>query len=88
MAGKWGYLDPQGEEITPCVYDAVSEFSKEGVAVVKVGEKRGLVNIKGEMLCEPIYDRITPFVDGYAAVILDGKCGYVHKCGECVILEK
>jgi hypothetical protein len=86
--GKWGYLGPQEREITPCVYDAVSEFSKEGVAVVKVGEKRALVDLNGKMLCEPIYDRISPFENGYAAVILEGKCGYVHKCGECVILEK
>ena len=36
--GKWGYIDDNGNEIIPCVYDDTKQF-KHGLAVVYVGGK-------------------------------------------------
>ncbi len=45
--GKYGYIDKKGNEVVPCRFDEAEDLS-EGLAVVRVGEKSGYVNTKGE----------------------------------------
>ena len=33
---KWGYVDANGSEVLPCIYDSATAFGSEGYAVVKI----------------------------------------------------
>jgi len=39
---------------------------KDGVAIIVSKKKKGVINLKGEILFEPTFDFISPFVDGFA----------------------
>lgn len=49
-----------------------SKFSEGLLSVKNEDGKWGYVNIKGEMVIAPKYDRCTPFSDGLAVVLKDG----------------
>lgn len=53
--GKWGFLNEENKLIINNEYDMVTEFNKYGFAGIKKGGKWGVVNIKGEIIQEPIY---------------------------------
>ena len=56
-AGKWGFLNKQGKEKSPFVYDEIqmSDFEGGFVRVCKNG-KWGFVNDKCEEMCEFVYE--------------------------------
>ena len=33
--GKWGYVNTNGEEVIPCIYDSIGSFSEGTVEVKK-----------------------------------------------------
>lgn len=84
--GKWGFVNEQCEEVVPCKYDDVVEFSdgyfSEGFAKVKLDGKWGKVNKQGEEVIPCKYDDFRDFSEGFAAVELDGKWGKVNTRGE------
>ena len=47
--GKWGYIDTNGEEVIPLIYNKVEEF-KNGKAKVILEGKTLYINAKGEVL--------------------------------------
>ena len=55
--GKWGFLNKQGKEMSPFVYDEIqmSDFEGGFVRVCKNG-KWGFVNDKCEEMCEFVYE--------------------------------
>ena len=58
----------------------ISNF-QEGAAIIKSGNKLGLINTEGFKISEPIYDDIHLFRNGYAAVKKHNKWTYVNKQG-------
>ena len=68
---KEGLIDTKGNELTPIKYDSIG-FFKDGVAEVRIGRERGVINNKGELV-EPLTakpNRLTRsqfVVDGEAA---------------------
>lgn len=64
--GKWGYINPDGEEVIPCQYDLAGSAWIDGVAMVakktginESGEdtyKYGYINAKGEEVIPLQYD--------------------------------
>ena len=58
-------------------YDKVWNFS-EGLARVKLNDKRGFINTKGKEICELKYDSVSNFNNGFAAVNLNGKQGFIN----------
>ena len=56
-AGKYGYLNENMKEQIAFVYDDATVF-KEDLAAVKQGEKWALINRKGELKTEFIYDEV------------------------------
>ena len=81
---KCGFINTEGKEIVPCVYDMVSPFNEELAAVCK-NEKWGYVNTKGELIIPCIYEYANDFSEGLACVSKDGKEGFINKNGEIVI---
>ncbi len=49
---KEGLIDTKGNELTPIKYDSIG-FFKDGVAEVRIGAERGVINNKGELI-EPL----------------------------------
>jgi hypothetical protein len=49
---KEGLIDTKGNELTPIKYDSIG-FFKDGVAEVRIGRERGVINNKGELI-EPL----------------------------------
>lgn len=45
--GKYGYIDKNGNEVIPCIYEEASPFS-EGLAIVKIGGVIGVIDKNGK----------------------------------------
>jgi len=74
---KWGFIDKEGNEIIPFMYDSVSPFS-DGLARAKFDNKWGVINIKNEVVIPFIYDGIVIY-SSFIRVELDNKMGLIDK---------
>ncbi len=90
--GKWGFVHGTGEVLIAPLYDDILfsdpdsyegdyflNLSEEPLFLVISGEKKGIVNLQGELLLEPIaeQDCITVSSNGMTAVRVNGEYGYV-----------
>lgn len=80
--GLCGYKDPQGNLIIPYEYDFIGNFSMQGVAIVKKGNKFGMVTNTGKKVLDVKYDAIGSFKNGIAVLSLKGKQGLVSATGQ------
>lgn len=71
-------------EVREREFDKGKSF-KEGLAAVKVSNKYGYIDTKGDMLIQPQYKTAKDFSEGLAAVEVDGVWGYIDKSGRVVI---
>lgn len=55
QGGKFGYINKEGQQVIPFIYDDVTNFDGEYAAVLKDG-KYGLINTKGETVIPFEYD--------------------------------
>ena len=96
-AGKWGFINAQGEmEIQP-KFDFAREFS-QGLALVDVNKKRGFIRPNGKYAIAPQFFEAASFSNGLAAVtktkkilFMDlgaGDNAYINRLGETVIEKK
>lgn len=65
-------------------YEKATEF-QNGVAVIQMDKKWGVINRKGITLVRPKYSRITNFENGYAKVEIDGVSGLSDIKGEMIV---
>jgi len=84
IKGKYGFINKKGKPITPCIYDAVSNFS-ENIAAVKMYNTWGFIDDKGRLIINPKYESTLPFQDGLAGVKLNNKIGFIGENGDLVI---
>jgi hypothetical protein len=82
LNGKWGYIDTKGNEVVPCKYDDIGEFS-EGLAAVKEGDKWRYVDKTGKTILklDKKYQTVNEFSEGLAHVGYD----FIDKTGKVVI---
>ncbi|MBN2026001.1 MAG: WG repeat-containing protein [Actinobacteria bacterium] len=82
----YGYIDGNGEMVVKPQFDSASSFS-EGLASVRVGNKRGYIDRSGEFVIEPQFYNAREFSEGLAAVAAadSGLWGYIDKSGGFVI---
>lgn len=52
---------------------------------IKVRNKWGYINAKGDTYIKPMYDMAEQFYEGLAIVGIDGKYGFINKMGELII---
>ena len=52
---KSGFIDKEGREVIPCMYDAAGSFS-EGLAYVKKDDKWGYIDKTGREIIPFIYE--------------------------------
>lgn len=84
--GKWGTIDKKGKIIIPFEYEwAIIWHSLHNQIYFRKGNKMSLTDFKGNMLIPASFDLVYPFHDDRAAVVSNGKLGYVDKNGQLVI---
>lgn len=52
VKGKWGFIDEAGKLVVEMKYDESYDFS-EGVAMIRIAEKRGYIDKTGKIIWEP-----------------------------------
>jgi len=86
--GYWGYQDKSSEKmIIRCKYFLAKDFF-EGLAAVKISNNEGwgYIDKTGTEVIPFIFQRAGNFLEGLAAVRLDGKWGVIDKTGTEVVL--
>jgi len=85
--GKEGIVDLNtGKELLAPVYDDIWIFGwLSGVTYVKKGEKCALINNKGELLTDFIFDDIQTYQDDLYGAKKDNKWGYIDLKGNVII---
>jgi len=81
---KYGYIDKTGQEIIPCEYDYLGNFSEE-LAVMRKDERKGFINRSGEETILYGYDGIRDFSNGLAKVSRKNRYGFINKTGQEII---
>ena len=89
ISGQWGYIDLSGEFVIQPKYDDAGDF-KDGsdglsLAPVKVGGVWGYVDNKGRELVMFNLDFAWSFSGEFAAVLSEGKVGYINRAGTYTI---
>ena len=96
----WGVIDQTGREVIPCQYDSVNTY--DFIDVNDINDSNAIPLITAEQYIDlnkysifdrtgkqiRTYDRVEGFSDGLAAVVLDGKWGYIDKNGQEVVSLK
>ncbi len=81
--GKWGYIDKEGKLVINYQFDRAWAFSN-GFAVVKTGEKAGLIDVAGKYKINPQFSNMIS--DGDLLLVeQDGKWGWTDKEGKIII---
>ena len=76
---KYGYINTDGKEVVPCIYDYASSF-KSGLALVRKDKKYGYIDKEGNLIIPLKYDKAQNFEDiGLANVCKDGLWGFIDK---------
>jgi hypothetical protein len=91
--GKYGFIDEKGEVVIPLIYDECephfrSEYNKPDAPIyMKRNGKYGYIDINGKEIVPPMYEHAYSFSCDHemAAVITDGKVGFVNAAGREVI---
>lgn len=78
------YYITESAEVYDGYYQEARRF-QNGVAVVRLGDKWGIVNQKGINVIPPKYDKIEDFEGGYARVRVKGFYGLTNLQGEFIV---
>lgn len=82
---EWVYIDKEGNVITNFPQtDKLYDFV-EGRAIIRRGDNVGIINNKGEVIVEPVYQEIKDYSDGYAKAQRYDRWGFIDKDGEVVV---
>lgn len=79
-----GVVDTLHKIIIPFEYNYISEDR----AFVSKNEKFALIDEKGKLLTQFIYDDFSDFNDGIAGIVINGKVGYINKNGKTILPAK
>ncbi len=78
---KSGFVDSQGELITPVIYDHIVYIHSEKIFRVKNQNKYGLLNQQGLEIAPIAYDLIDRFIQGKAKIMRANQYGVLDKNG-------
>lgn len=87
---KFGFINRQGIEVIPCIYDYDSNsfdyqyFFKEGLCKVVQNGKYGFINNEGDVVIPIKYSSANNFSCGMASVSKDGKDFFIDQLGNKV----
>ncbi len=81
---KYGYKDENGDKVIPAKFDHAENF-KNGYAIVRIDQSRGMINTKGDFILKPEYSYIEGERNGLLKLEKDGKYGFANTNGKVVI---
>ncbi len=90
-AHRYGIIDKKGRYIIPCIYDAISNFSNNGIAIVQINGRLGFINKLNQLIIPNIYDDVLGWSDGkniLYRVKKNDEWGYINKSGKRVLWFK
>ncbi len=81
--GKYGFINLQGEELVPPIYDG-TEYLQDGMGSVRKDNGVGFVDKTGKLIVPIVYDRMYPgwYSEGVFIVEKAGKSGFVDTTGK------
>lgn len=79
-----GYLNEEGDSITPCIYEEAAPFS-EGLACVRLNGKYGYIGKDGETVLPFVYDQAASFREGVAYFSCGEEYGLIDREGNVVL---
>ena len=91
--GQFGYIDLEGREVIPEIYDDIMGFS-EGLVAVNVGATAhepktgglwGFCNYDGHVVIKMQYEAVRSFHEGIAGVKQRGRWGFINPQGEWIV---
>jgi hypothetical protein len=85
---KYGLADTTGTILVKPIYENLTYFSSNGLAVAKRNGKYGYINNKGEIIIDFKYDEARGFKYDLAPVKINGKWGFINKFGTFKIKPK
>ena len=85
LGEKEGAINYNGEIVIPFVYDRIKSFAEDSTAVAKKEGKYGIIDLKGNEIIPFVYDYCDNFHEGMAAIVQNGKLGFVNRKGTLVI---
>ncbi|WP_375447030.1 WG repeat-containing protein [uncultured Fibrella sp.] len=81
---KYGFVNRNGQEVIPCVWEAALLFAKDLFAVKQNG-KWGCINQQGQEVTPFLYQSIGTFSEGLIEVKRNGRWGYLNEKAQEVI---
>ena len=85
---KYGLADTTGTILVKPIYENLTYFSSNGLAVAKRNGKYGYINNKGEIIIDFKYDEARGFKYDLAPVKINGKWAFINKFGTFKIKPK
>jgi len=82
---RWGFMDKEGKTVIAPQYTSAGFFSEGLCAVANEQDKWGFIDKKGVLKLENKYDNVSPFHNGKAKVMLDGRWGVTDNTGKYLI---
>lgn len=83
---KYGVIDREGNWVVSPIFGDIDNF-KEGFAITTKGGKKGVIDSKGNVIIDNIYDGIK-FDDDYFIVEINKKVGCADKRGKIILAPK
>jgi hypothetical protein len=84
VQGRYGYVDARGKLSIPPKFDFALPFSEER-AIVRAGDRRAIINIRGNEISTPPLQDVESFREGFATFRTDHGYGYLDLNGQIAI---
>ena len=82
--GRRGFINKNGYEVIPCIYDDAGDFH-EGLAYVNRNGKWGYIDKNNKPVVPLIYESASSFCQGLALVKKNNRYGYIDHVGREVV---
>jgi hypothetical protein len=88
--GKYGLYNQKAKEIIPVQYDYLSSFGADSMITVRIGDKEGLINVKGKLILNPssMFKELQVMQEERAGVKIKNKYGFIDKEGRLRIANR
>lgn len=82
-----GFINSKGELVIDFNKLGISEYGQyaDGLAPVFKNGKIGFINMKGEFVISPTFEKAVEFSEASAAVSIEGKYGYINSLGQFIV---
>lgn len=85
---KWGYINRAGRTRISTIYNKAFPFQSNGLAIIELDGKQGLINSHGRYITKPTYLRIKSFTNDRAVVRTVNGYSLIDKTGKVLTKRK